>query len=163
MERLLGWVNQVTEVALCLCMAGLLVLAFIQVALRYLLGGSLFWAEEVILFAFTWVIFLAATLNFERGAHFGVDVLVNYLPRGARGIVQWVVQLGILAILSVFVWVGFRFALGAWVQESDILRVPKTVVYISLPLAASLMVLVVIRNLIRLCRGQSLKAETEDC
>jgi TRAP-type C4-dicarboxylate transport system permease small subunit len=71
-------------------------------------------------------------------------------------------QLGIGTILCVFAWVGFRFGVGAWVQESDILRVPKTVLYISLPLAACLMLLVVVRNLARVVRGQSLKAGGEE-
>ena len=161
MDRLLTRMNWMLEGALCLLMAGLTTLAFIQVVLRYVFGTSFFWAEEVILFAFTWVIFLAATVNLERGAHFGVDVLVDAFPKVGRHITQALMQLGIGVILCVFVWVGFRFAVGAWVQESDILRVPKTVLYISLPVAACLMLLVVVRNLFRLVRGQSLKAETE--
>jgi TRAP-type transport system small permease protein len=154
--------NSILETALCLLMGGLMVLAFVQVVLRYVFGGSLFWAEEVILFAFTWVIFLAATVNLERGAHFGMDVLVNRLPPRGRRIIQGLMQLGIGTILCVFAWVGFRFGVGAWVQESDILRVPKTVLYISLPLAACLMLLVVVRNLARVVRGQSLKAGGEE-
>jgi TRAP-type transport system small permease protein len=161
-ETILKGLNRTLEMTLCLLMAGLVGLAFLQVVLRYVFNTSLFWAEEVILFAFTWVIFLAAVVNLERGAHFGVDVLVNALPRIGRRVMQGLVQLGVGTILCVFVWVGFRFAVGAWVQESDILRVPKTIVYISLPLAACLMLFVVIRNLIRLLRGQSLQAEVED-
>lgn len=162
MDRLLKRMNQMLETTLCLLMAGLMGLAFTQVVLRYVFGSSFFWAEEVILFAFTWVIFLAATVNLERGAHFGVDVLVNRFPDMGRRIIQGLMQVGIGAVLCVFVWVGFRVAVGAWVQESDILRVPKTVLYISLPLAACPMLLVVIRNLCRLLRGQSLKPEASD-
>jgi TRAP-type C4-dicarboxylate transport system permease small subunit len=162
MDRILTQMNWMLERVLCLLMAGLTALAFIQVVLRYVFGTSFFWAEEVILFAFTWVIFLAATLNLERGAHFGVDVLVNRFPEMGRQITQGLVQVGIGAILCVFAWVGFRVAVGAWVQESDILRVPKTVLYISLPVAACLMLLVVVRNLFRLVRGQSPTAEADE-
>ena len=158
LNRLSGLIQTV----LCLLMFGMMGLAFIQVVLRYLFGSSLFWGEEVILFVFTWIIFLAAAVDLEQGAHFGVDVLVNCLPPTGQRIIQGLVQLTIGAILCVFGWFGFRFAVGAWVQESDILRVPKTVVYISLPLAACLMLLVVIRNLVRLIRGQSLKATAEE-
>jgi TRAP-type C4-dicarboxylate transport system permease small subunit len=161
-DTILKWLNRMLETVLCLFMTGLVALAFIQVVLRYVFNTSFFWAEEVILFAFTWVIFLAATVNLERGAQFGVDVLVNTLPRIGRRLIQGLMQLGIGAVLCVFVWVGFRFAVGAWVQESDILRVPKTVLYISLPLAACLMLLVVVRNLLSLVHGQSLKAEAEE-
>ena len=158
LKRLSGLI----ETVLCLLMFGMMGLAFIQVVLRYLFGSSLFWGEEVILFAFTWIIFLAAAVDLERGAHFGVDVLVNCLPPMGQRVVQGLVQLTIGAILCVFAWFGFRIAMGAWVQESDILRVPKTVVYISLPLAACLMLFVVIRNLGRVIRGQSLKATAEE-
>jgi TRAP-type C4-dicarboxylate transport system permease small subunit len=162
MELILRRLDSMLEIALCLLMAGLMTLAFLQVVLRYVFGSSLFWAEEVILFAFTWIIFLAAAVNLERGAHFGVDILVDSFPKMGRQIIQGLMQLGIGVILCVFVWVGFRFAVGAWVQESDILRVPKTVLYISLPLSACMMLLLVVRNLLRLVRGQSLKAEAEE-
>ena len=162
MDRLLKRLNWALETALCLLMTSLVALAFIQVVLRYVFGSSFFWAEEVILFVFTWVIFLAAAVNLERGAHFGVDVLVKRVPQTRRRVLQGLLQLGIGAILCVFLWVGSRFAIGAWVQESDILRVPKTVLYISLPVAACLMLLVVVRNLSRLVRGQSLKAEADE-
>ena len=162
MDLFLKRLSWMLETVLCLLMAGLMALAFVQVVLRYVFGSSFFWAEEVILFAFTWIIFLAATVNLERGAHFGVDVLVDCLPQSARRLVQGFVQVGIGTILCVFVWVGFRVALGAWVQESDILRVPKTVVYISLPLAATLMLLTVVRNLFRLARRQPQMAGAEE-
>jgi TRAP-type transport system small permease protein len=154
--------SRLLETVLSYLMAGMVGLAFVQVVLRYVFDTSLFWAEEVILFIFTWVIFLAAAVNLERGSQFGVDVLVNLLPRGARALIQGLVQGVVGVILGVFVWYGFRFAAGAWIQESDILRVPKTVVYISLPLAASLMLLVVFRNLSRLFRGRSLQAQAEE-
>jgi TRAP-type C4-dicarboxylate transport system permease small subunit len=162
MDKILKRLNSLLEAALCLLMAGLMALAFIQVVLRYVFGSSFFWAEEVILFGFTWVIFLAATVNLERGAHFAVDVLVHCLPQRGRQLAQGLMQLGIGLILGVFVWVGLRVALGAWVQESDILRVPKTVLYISLPLTAFLMLLVVVRNLFRVVGGEALKAEAEE-
>jgi len=142
-----------------ICLVGL---AFTQVVLRYVFNRSFFWAEEVVLFAFTWMIFLASAVNLERGAHFGVDVLVNLLPRAGRRLIQGLVQVGIGIILGVFIWAGFRFAAGSWVQESEILRVPMTALYSSLPLAACLMLMIVVRNLISLCRGQSLKAEVKD-
>jgi TRAP-type C4-dicarboxylate transport system permease small subunit len=147
---------------LSLLMAALVGLAFIQVVLRYVFDTSLFWAEEVILFLFTWLIFVAAAVNLERGSHFGVDVLVNMLPIRLQRLVQSLVQIAVGVIASVFAWAGFRFAVGAWIQESDILRVPKTVVYISLPLAACLMLLIVFRNLGRLARGESLQVQVEE-
>ena len=162
MDTFLGQVRRIAETALCLLMTGLVALAFTQVVLRYVFNTSFFWAEEVILFAFTWIIFLASAVNLERGAHFGVDVLVNLFPRVVRRLIQGLMQLVIAAILGAFIWVGFRFAAGAWGQESDILRVPMTVLYVSLPIAACLMLLVVIRNLIALVGGRSLRAEGED-
>ena len=162
MDRLLTIVSRWLASVLSWVMAALVGLAFFQVVLRYLFDTSLFWAEEVILFLFTWLIFLAAAVNLERGSHFGVDVLVKLLPGRVQILIQVLVQAGMGLILGVFAVVGFRFALGAWIQESDILRVPKTVVYISLPLTACFMLLVVGRNLGRLWRGQPLQAEAEE-
>lgn len=162
MDTVLKAISRRLATVLSWLMAALVGLAFIQVVLRYVFDTSLFWAEEVILFLFTWLIFLAAVVNLERGSHFGVDVLVKMLPGRVQTLIQALVQVAVGLILAVFAWYGFRFAVGAWIQESDILRVPKTVVYISLPLAACLMLLVVGRNLGRLCRGQALQVQAEE-
>ena len=162
MDKMLGRLQRWVETLLCLLMTCLVALAFIQVILRYAFNRSIFWAEEVILFTFTWIIFLAAGVNLARGAHFGVDVLVSRLPQGGRRLVQGLVQGAVGAILSVCIWAGFRFAVGSWVQVSEILRVPTTFLYLSLPVAACLMLLVVIRDLIVLLRGQPPAAEAED-
>ena len=84
MEKPLQRLGDAAEALICLFMVCLVGLAFAQVVLRYVFNRSFFWAEEVILFAFTWLIFVASAVNLERGAHFGVDVLVNLLPRLGR-------------------------------------------------------------------------------
>ena len=159
MEASVKHLTRVGEAILCFLMICLVGLAFVQVVLRYVFNGSLFWAEEVILFTFTWLIFVASAINLERGAHFGVDLLVNCLPRVGRRTIQGATQLGIGVILCVFIWVGVRFTVGAWVQESEILRVPMSFLYASLPLAACVMLLVVIRNVVVLLRRRPLHIE----
>jgi TRAP-type transport system small permease protein len=161
-EKLLERLNHAAEALICLCMTCLVGLAFTQVVLRYVFNRSFFWAEEVILFAFTWLIFVASLVNLERGAHFGVDVLVNLLPHLGRRVVQALAQVVVGVILCVFIWVGFRVAAGSWVQESEILRLPMTFLYASLPIAASAMLLVVARNLVRLLSGRALTVEAEE-
>jgi len=161
-EKLLERLRRAGEALICVFLACLVGLAFVQVVLRYVFNRSFFWAEEVILFAFTWLIFVASVVNLERGAHFGVDVFVNFLPDRGRRAAQALAQVVIGVILCVFIWVGFRFAAGSWVQESEILRLPMTYLYLSLPIAASAMLLVVVRNLVRLLSGRPLTAEAED-
>jgi TRAP-type C4-dicarboxylate transport system permease small subunit len=161
-DKFLERLRRLGELVICLFMACLVGLAFTQVVLRYVFNRSFFWAEEVILFAFTWLIFVASAVNLERGAHFGVDVLVNLLPGAGRRTIQVITQ-GIAGIiLAVFVWAGFRFAAGSWVQESEILRLPMTYLYLALPVSASVMFIVVLRNLVRLLSGRPLKVEVEE-
>jgi TRAP-type C4-dicarboxylate transport system permease small subunit len=161
-ERFLERLGRLGELLICLFMASLVGLGFTQVVLRYAFNRSFFWAEEVILFAFTWLIFVASAVNLERGAHFGMDVLVNLLPEAGRRTIQVITQVIAGVILAVFIGAGFRFAAGAWVEESEILRQPMTYLYLALPVSASVMFLVVLRNLVRLLSGRPLKVEVED-
>jgi TRAP-type C4-dicarboxylate transport system permease small subunit len=126
----------------------LVLLTFTQVVLRYIFNSSLFWGDEVIFFLFTWLIFLSAAIGLVRGSHFSVDLVIQLFPERLEKCCRAFVQLSVGAILIFFCTVGLLFAAQAWPQESDILRLPMTWMYLALPIGAVLMLLVTARNII---------------
>lgn len=140
----------------------LVMLTFTQVVLRYVFNSYLFWGDEVIFFLFTWLIFLSAALGMARGSHFSVDLIVGMLPARVGKWCAALVQLVVARTLGVFITVGLGFALRAWAQESDILRLPMTWMYLALPGASCFMLLIVFRNLIAVLGGTPVRGKLEE-
>jgi TRAP-type C4-dicarboxylate transport system permease small subunit len=81
---------------------------FGNAVLRYLLGSSLIWAEEVIRIVFVWAMFVAITGAFFRNEHIGFDNLIKKggVPQLVHRVVYALCLLGVGAILA---FEGYRY------------------------------------------------------
>lgn len=162
LERVTRWLAYANETCLFALVATFSTLALAQVILRYGFGWGLFWADELALFSFTWTIFLSAALVLDRRMHFGVFILVDRLPLWLQRATSIVVHLGMLAVLLFLLGFGLQHSLFNWVQVSDVLRIPMTWWYLSLPAACVLMVLSLLRDLSMLLAGMQLTRHEEE-
>lgn len=68
-----------------LLLAGMVVLVFGNVVLRYAFGSGITVSEEVARWFFVWLVFLGAIVGLKEHAHLGVDTLLLALgPTGRR-------------------------------------------------------------------------------
>jgi TRAP-type C4-dicarboxylate transport system permease small subunit len=141
------------EALLCALVVGFTTLTFVQVVLRYGFNRGLFWADELTLFLFTWTIFLSAALTLDRHAHFSVQLLVGRLPASGRRAVAAAVHVAMVGVCAFLLWYGAGHARFNWAQASDVLRLPLTWWYLSLPVASAFMLLSLVRDLAVLLGG----------
>ena len=74
-----------------------------QVLVRYALGGSLVWSEELTRLLFVWMVLVAAT----TAAPMRVDLLVDVLPRRLRALTRLLAETLVFALILVLLY-------GAW-------------------------------------------------
>ncbi len=129
--------------------AGIVLVIFIQVVLRYVFNSAFFGAEELAKFMFTCLIFLGATVALERGMHFSVDTIVAKLPVPLMRLAFVAAQGFVLMVLGILVVKGTQLTILNWRQLSPALQVPISFPYAAVPTAAALMILVSAR---RFCR-----------
>lgn len=111
-----------------------------NVAGRYLGFWSLPWADELARFTFVWVIFVGAALAHFRKEHIAVGYVVAKFSPGvvrAIGLVRETITLGVLAVILWGAWNVFATSPG----RSALLGIPISWLNFSVPLAATLMVL----------------------
>ena len=72
------------KILMALCMAGMVVLVFGNVVLRYAFNSGITVSEEMSRLFFVWMCFLGAILGLRERAHLGVDTLVARLPRAGK-------------------------------------------------------------------------------
>ena len=129
---------------------GLLVLmvlvVFVQGALRYLFNASLDWAEELARIAFVWLVFLGAMTALGHQAHLGVDVLVRVLPPDLARWADRVVRLCLMVTLTLFVYYGTAMAVDGYIIRTPVLAFPWTYIYATVPVSALGMLLQLLRK-----------------
>src|SRR6266436_3777593 len=143
--------DRLEEVLIATLMAAATFIIFLAVMHRYLIGIpflypllfpiNLSWAQELCIYMFIWVAKFGAAYGVRTGIHVGVDVLINRLKPGPRGVVVIFALLcgalftGIVGVLGAkFVW-----EIGQTDTTSADMEVPMWLVYLAIPCGSFLM------------------------
>lgn len=131
---------------------GLMVLA--NVILRYVFNSGLEISEEVSRFIFVWLTFLGSIIALKDGVHLGVDTLVRRLPKPARLLCYWLSH-------ALMLWCCWLIWKGSWALTMNNLHnvaaisgIPVAAMYGSGLVAAALMAVILIGNLLRSLKGE---------
>ena len=132
-------------VALCVVLAGVVLVRFFPVA-------KLSWSDEVIEWAFAWMVFMGAAALWREKAHFCVDALSCKLEKRISGsFLALFIETASLIFFLALTHYGYMLAANAS-DRSPILEWPRPLWYASIPLAGLIMLLYSLRNLARLIR-----------
>jgi TRAP-type C4-dicarboxylate transport system permease small subunit len=143
------WALEPFLVAIYLMMVGIM---FVQIFCRYLLGFSISWSEELSLYMYVWIVYIAAVLGLSRGVHVCLDFFVELLPQKLRRVVSFlgeIAQLGLYVFVLVLgcqlVKIGFR-------QIGTSVPITRALIYAIIPASALLMCINTVSNLIAILR-----------
>jgi len=142
-------VNNLEEIIICLLLAAMTLLVFVEVVLRFGFGIGLMWSQELTLHLSAWMVLFGVSYGVKVGSHIGVDALVKIFPSPIRRVISGA------AVLACLVYCGL-FTSGAWVYlvkihkigiELDDMPIQKWVAHSILLIG---MILIAIRLLILL-------------
>ena len=112
-------VDRLEETLIAVLMGLMTLVTFANVVARYVFNSNILWALELTVFMFAWLVLLGATYAVKKGAHLGVDIIINMVdPRSRR----------ILALVSVALCLVFTLLLlkGAWDYWANFANLPAT-------------------------------------
>jgi len=138
------------------CLVALLVLIAAGIFVRFVPIGSLGWADEVIEWAFVYMVFMGSVVLWRERSHFRVDLVPQWLA-GTRGGRALDISLGLLSLVFflVFTYEGTVLTLRT-TDNSPILDLPKLFWYAILPLSGIAFIGYTVRDLVLLFRGRPL-------
>jgi TRAP-type C4-dicarboxylate transport system permease small subunit len=84
-------------------MAAIVLIVFVNVALRYIVNTGLTWSEEIAVNLFVWVIFLGAILAGLEGLHIKVDLLTKKLPKKMQKVFLVIASMCVLFAMGVLI------------------------------------------------------------
>lgn len=127
-----------------MCVLTLVVLG--QVALRYLTNQPFAWTEEAARMLFIWSCMLGAALASKRSMQFSVEFISQSVTGTQGRVLRATLKLIEAALYGLLVWAGAVVTAVAHDQQLAILRVPMSVGYVALPIAATLMAAFTLRQ-----------------
>ncbi|RNF34346.1 TRAP transporter small permease [Paracoccus methylarcula] len=135
MERVftlvLSRVDAVARVVLLGCMTVMIVVVATQVLMRYAFNASIDWADEVSRLAFVWSIFIAIPLGIREGAHVGIELLINKLPRKlARQVTRTMLALAFL-LMCVVTYEAVVVAYETWSERLGAINISSSYFFVA--------------------------------
>lgn len=109
MTRGIDYLFKGLEALLVILLAGMAVMVFGNVVLRYGFNSGILVSEEMARYFFVWLTFIGAVVTFRENAHLGVETLVQRFGPGGRLLCMVLSDLIILLCMAAFFW-------GTWKQ-----------------------------------------------
>lgn len=125
----------------------------VQVFCRYVLGFSLPWADELSRYCLVWMVFIGMVVAFVRGQQVAVDLLLERYRGGFRPVALTLIDLSIGLLFGVLLYGGWQLMDMTGGQTTPGLGVPKSWVYLAVPVGAALMLIELALRIVRRLRG----------
>lgn len=150
----LKWLDQVVLQACKLlttaCFIGLTLLVSANVFVRFFPVASLHWFDEIIELLYAYLVFYGAAALWITREHFSVGdwigrkVITN---ASARHVYRLILEMFVLVFALIFFFYSFRLTAMAR-DVTNVFAIPKRVLYSCMPIAAAVMIVYSIRNIV---------------
>jgi TRAP-type transport system small permease protein len=166
-------VDRLGEWLIVLLFAGVVLVGGLQVFCRYVLNASLSWSEEFQRYGLIWIVFIAMVVGYRRGAHIGMEFLLQKFPRVLQVPLVWfadLLWLGLGLAMLIFTAVyrspaGMTFLSSVARQSSAGMGLRMDIVYSCIVLSGAYLTLAAVHTLLRRAAGQTVitPAAIEPC
>lgn len=120
-----------------LCITVLVVI--VNVALRYLSQGGIFWAEEVATTSFIWSVFVGSAAAYRYNMHIGIDLVSKFGSTTWRSFIAVVIDAMMLVINGYIVYLSILFMSANKLKRTPVLDIPAFYVNMALTVGFTLM------------------------
>ncbi|MGL4093266.1 TRAP transporter small permease [Agrobacterium cavarae] len=111
MQKVINLFYRILETILVALLAGMAIMVFINVVMRYTMNSGINVSEELARYFFVWITFIGAVVTFRENSHMGIETLVMFLSRRWRIFCMILSNIIILLCSAIFFW-------GTWKQSA---------------------------------------------
>ncbi len=146
------WLDRhIEEVFLVIFSVIMVVVIAMQVFMRYIMGASLAWSEELARYSFIWLVYLGISYGVKKQRHIKVDIMLLLLKDKGKIVLNIIANIIFLGFAIFVIIYGYSIAerLLTWGQTSPALRLPVGLVYMATPVGMGLTSIRIIQQLIK--------------
>ncbi len=111
--------DRIEENLIAILLGIMTLLTFANVIARYVFNSNIFWALELTVFMFAWLVLLGASYAVKKTAHLGVDALVNTMGPAKR-------RVAALVVAAACILYAFLLLKGSWDYWAPYANLPPT-------------------------------------
>ncbi len=143
----LRMIDRAVEFALFIIFLVFTLIGGMQIFNRFILDSPSSWSEEFQKFGHIWMVFLAIPVAYRRGAHIGMDVVLQRTPVALRRTVELLIEVMWLVLAIAIGWYTLAIMAVARNQESPGLGIRMDYVYAGMVIGSSYLALVAVRRI----------------
>lgn len=145
-------------------MAGLATVMILNVLFRYFISYSLVWADEVVLYLFSWTSFLGACLGVQKNNMAAVRMLVDRFSGNVLKVINIIIQFliilfGILLTFYSYLWWSSASSMNT---TSPTIGMPMWIPTIILPISMGIITIFALTNIIKLFFSNEIEVDGAD-
>lgn len=143
------------EVLLFLLSAITVIVVFLQVFMRYVMGNSLSWSEELARYCSIWLIYIGISYGVKKHRHIKVDAFISLIKnKRVKLVINIISNLAFLVFAIFVVFRGYSIVeklleLG---QISPANQIPIAFIYLAAPFGMGLTAIRLVQNIINQCK-----------
>lgn len=143
-RRLLGRLERLgtalENLVLVLLLAGMMIIAVGQIALRLFFDSGLVWADELLKLMVLWIAMVASIAASRSNRHLRIDVMSHFAPERFARMPRMIVDLFAALICGLLAWHSLRFILlSLEFGDTVLVDIPAWIAHGIVPLAFALM------------------------
>jgi len=174
LTQAVGWLlrgaDRAAEALVIALFATIVLVGGLQVLCRYAFNASLSWSEELQRYGLIWIVFLALVIGYRRGAHIGMGLFLEKLPRAVQRPMGWFIDflwlsLGLAMVIFSAAYrsaAGMTFITSVGRQSSAGLGLRMDIVYACIVIGGAYLVIAALHNLLRRATGETLKLVADE-
>lgn len=112
-------IDRIEENLIAIILGIMTLLTFANVIARYVFNSNIFWALEMTVFLFAWLVLLGASYAVKKTSHLGVDAIVNMMNPSKRRILA-------LFVAAICILYAFLLLKGSWDYWAPFANLPPT-------------------------------------
>lgn len=114
-----SWIDRIEETTIAVILGVMTLMTFANVVARYVFNSNIFWALELTVFLFAWLVLLGASYAVKKTMHLGVDAILNVSPTRGRRILA-------LIVIAVCICYSLLLLKGSWDYWAPYANLPPT-------------------------------------
>ncbi len=120
----------------------------VNVLLRYLFSGGLFWVEEVATASFIWSIFIGSAAAYRHNLHIGIDLITKLFNERVKEILALVINSLMVVINGYICYLSILMIQANKLKRTPVLDVPSIYVNLAITVGFFLITVHAVRFLI---------------
>ena len=133
-------ISWIEETFLCLLLTSMILLACVQIFLRFFFSGGFAWADPILRYMVLWAGLFGAAVATKKGKHISIDILSHLLPDSFKPLLQALLNLFSAGVCSVLTYAAINFVHDeATYGGRGLLEIPSWGLNLVFPIAFGIM------------------------